>query len=243
MSNKITALLLPEKLFTALIEDTHLLSHPQCPFSYHLQPEGGNVLVVAGDNATGKSLIANMLASRAYFSHGVEPMIVSMSERTRSGMLRAFTYGGEDYRATGEVSLNVSFKAIGAIAHRLDEDKGRSRALVILDEPDVGLAEGFSHAFGCKLGQQINDLPKSKRWGVVVISHSREMVRGLVDTLDKAPGFAHTDTPKTLAQWCAERPRHGVDAMDKMLERAAKQIKMVRAQIEALPAAGVISTA
>lgn len=232
MSKKHSALPLPEALVGALIEDTHLLSHPDCPFSYHLQPQGGNVLVVAGDNATGKSLIASMSASRAYYDHGVEPMVVSMTERTRGGMLRAFTYGGEDYRATGEVSLSVSFKAINAITKRIEDADGGGRALVILDEPDVGLAEGFSHAFGCKLGQKINELPKGKRWGVIVISHSREMVRGLRDTLEKAPGFMHTDTPMTLDAWCAMRPCYSVDALDAMLERASGQVRKVRAILD-----------
>lgn len=215
------------KLVTNLIADTHLLSHTKCPFSYHLQPGHGQVLVVAGDNASGKSLVASIAAARAYYDHGVEPMTVSMTARTSSGMLRAFTYGGEDYRATGEVSLNVSFKALDAIPDRLG--KGPSaRALAILDEPDVGLTEGFSYAFGQKLAQKINALPAGKRWNVLLVSHSREMVRGLADTLTQAPSFLHTDTPLTLDDWCAQRPRKSVAELEAMLKRAGEQIKQIR---------------
>lgn len=223
---------LPTAAFMAedLVSNTHLLSDEDCPFSFHVQKGNPRVLVLAGENATGKSLLTSMLAACAYDDYGVEPMVVSMVRRTSSGMMRVFTYGGEDYRATGEVSLSVSMKALNHLPKRLEES---GAGMVILDEPDVGLSESYAHAFGVKLGQAINSLPKNKPWNVVLVSHSRELIRGMAETLDKAPTFIHTGEPKTLDSWLEDRSRKSVEDLDGMIERAAKQIKQVYKIIDA----------
>lgn len=213
-----------------LVENTYLLSDDNCPFSFHPQDGDPRVVVLAGENATGKSLLTSMLASRAYHDHGVEPMIVSMVARTSAGMQRAFTYGGEDYRATGEVSLSVSMKALNHLPTRLEE---QGAGLVILDEPDVGLSENYAHAFGVKLGQAINALPDKGAWSVVLVSHSRELVGGLADTLTQAPTFVHTNEPKTLEAWASERPRKSVEELDALLNRAKEQVRQVRVILDA----------
>lgn len=216
-------------LVNDLVENTHLLSHPECPFSFHSEAGNGKVVVLAGDNATGKSLLVSMMASRAYHDHGVEPMTVSMVARTQSGMLRAFTYGSEDYRATSEVSMGVALKALKHMPTRLEET---GNAMVILDEPDVGLAEVYAYAFGQKVGQAVNALPVKAKWNLVVVSHSREMIRGLADTLERAPTFVHTDIPMTLDDWCANKTRRSTQELDDMLARASNQISQVRKVLE-----------
>lgn len=211
-------------LLRGLVANHSVLSHADCPFSYYFQPGWEQVAVLAGDNATGKSFLMGAAGSRAYYDHGIEPMIVSMTARTSEGMMRVFSYGRENGRATGEVSTRVAFSALGAIPDRL---KIQRNALVVLDEPDVGLAEGFAYAFGQMLGQRINEL-EGNQWGVLLVSHSRELVRGLNDTLRARPSFAHTQTPKTLDEWVNDTPRYSAEALEQMFENARERSTQVR---------------
>lgn len=207
-------------LIQQLLVDHPVLSHPQCPFTYHTQAGDPGVVVLTGDNASGKSLLLNMVGSRAYYTHGVEPLIVSMSARTQGGVFRALTYGAESSRATGEVSVGTALRAVGAMAGRLE---GTGRTLVVLDEPDFGLAEGYAHAFGMKIAQRLAELPQDGRWSLLLASHSRELVRGLTEGLGRVPTFIHTGDALTLNQWLAPPVRRDAQALDEMLERARTQ--------------------
>jgi hypothetical protein len=221
---------LPAKMVRDYIQTSGLVNHPDCPFSFHLQPGDDRVVVLAGDNASGKSLLMNALASRAYYEHGVEPIVVSMTARTGEGMLRAFTYGNERMRATSEVSISVTLKALAGAKQRLTSPT--SQTLVLLDEPDFGVAEGYAHAFGLKLAAALADLPTQGQWGLLVACHSRELVRGLVEGLGQNPAFVHTGQPITLDDWLKAPARQSVQALDQMLEAAKGQSKIVN-QIQA----------
>lgn len=217
------------KMIEDLVDNSWLLTDKACPFSFHVQKGQGRVVVIAGDNATGKSMLTSMLAAQAHQTFNVSPMVVSMTARTGSGMMRAFTYGDESYRATGEVSVSVSMRALNNLPKRLEE---KGAGMVVLDEPDLGLAEGYAHAFGQKLAERINALPAKGRWNVVLVSHSRELVQGLVDGLDTAPTFVHADQPKTLAQWLDKPQRKSVEEFDALMDAASRNIKTVARILE-----------
>lgn len=198
----------------SLVEDTFLLSHEDYPFSYHFQEGDGRIMILAGDNATGKSLFSQMVSLAAFHTHEVEPMIVSMVRRTTSGLGRAMTYGDESCQSTGEMSASVSLKALRNLPSRLEE---YGAGMVILDEPDIGLSEGFSYAFGEKVALMVNSLPGDQDWNLLITSHSRKMLQGLVDHLDRRPTFVHTQEPKTLEGWLSETPQRSVAELEAMM--------------------------
>lgn len=212
------------QLIQDLIQDHRLLTHPDCPFSYHAQAGHPGVVVLAGDNASGKSLLLNLVGSRAYHGHGVEPIVVSMSARTQGGVFRALTYGSESDRATGQVSVATTLRALGSMSGRLENG---GRTLVVLDEPDFGLAEQYGHAFGVRIGQALGQLPQDGWWSLLLASHSRELVRGLVDGLGTRPTFVHAGEPRKLDEWLVPPQRQPPDELDALLSRAREQQKIL----------------
>lgn len=222
-----------QDLIQDLVQNHRILAHVECPFSYHVQPGDRGVVVLAGDNASGKSLLLNLVGSKAYHAYGVEPIIVSMAARTQGGVFRAMTYGSESDRATGQVSVATTLRALGAIPGRLDEG---GRTLVVLDEPDFGLAEQYGHAFGKRIGRALTALPEDGRWSLLLASHSRELVRGLLDGFGKTPTFVHTGQACSLDEWLAPPGRHEEAALDRLLERAREQQKILgRVEQESKP--------
>lgn len=214
-----------------LLARNFILTASNCPFEYHRQEGSPNVMIVAGDNATGKSFLTSVISARAFHAHGVSPMVVSMAARTDSGMMRSFTYGPEKEFATGSVSLNVTFKALENIPSRLSEKNGR--ALVILDEPDVGLSESYAYAFGQEIANRLNALP-ARGWGVLLVTHSRELVRGLSEGLQKKPSFIHTGTKLSLDQWLEKIQRKPIKDLLKLPERNIERFRKVGRIIDEL---------
>jgi hypothetical protein len=142
------------------------------------------VLLIAGDNASGKSLMVRVLASRLN-GDKVEPLQVSMKYRTMPGMHRAFMYGalGDEEDSTGNVSLIAILGALTAAEDR------KSPTWVMLDEPDTGLAEGYCTAMGAYLANFGNRLPLNHCQGLSVVTHSRKLVSSMLFSLDKKPHF------------------------------------------------------
>lgn len=142
------------------------------------------VLLIAGDNASGKSLMIRVLAS-CLNRDNVEPLQVSMKYRTQSGMHRAFMYGalGDGEDSTGNVSLIAIRGALKTAEER------ESPTWVMLDEPDTGLADGYCSAMGAYLANFGNRLPLNQCQGLSVVTHSRKLVSSMLFSLDKKPHF------------------------------------------------------
>lgn len=213
----------------SLVEESFLLSHEDFPFSYHFEAGDGRVVILAGDNSSGKSLLGQVIAAKAHIVHQVSPMVASMARRTAEGMGRAIIYEDEQYHPTGRTSVSVALKALCNLSTRLEEE---GAGLAILDEPDIGLSEGFAYAFGEKMAAMINALPQEGAWGALIISHSRQLAQGLVDHLARRPTFVHTGEPKTLDAWLAETPRRSVADLEAMIDGWGPQFRMVTAILD-----------
>lgn len=213
----------------SLVEESFLLSHEDFPFSYHFEAGDGRVVILAGDNSSGKSLLGQVIAAKAHIVHQVSPMVASMARRTAEGMGRAIIYEDEQYHPTGRTSVSVALKALRNLSTRLEEE---GAGLAILDEPDIGLSEGFAYAFGEKMAAMINALPQEGAWGALIISHSRQLAQGLVDHLARRPTFVHTSEPKTLDAWLAENPRRSVADLEAMIDGWGPQFRMVTAILD-----------
>lgn len=183
------------------------------PFKGSLAPGAADsrVVIVAGPNASGKSLLVRLLASWLN-DDKVEPIQVSMRYRTAAGMQRVFMYGSDEDQSTGATSLH-------AVQGALRTSRGRTADhWIMLDEPDVGLSDDYAAAMGAYLAQYGNDLPEKAR-GFLVVTHSRSLVAGLLGDLDRSPHFIHLGAPQSLEDWLnnPRAPRTVEDLLD--LER------------------------
>lgn len=141
------------------------------------------VLIIAGDNASGKSFMIRLLAAKLN-EKKIEPLQVSMKYRTTPGLHRAFMYGSGDAEdSTGNISLI-------AVRGALSTAEGRATPnWVLLDEPDTGLAEGYCGALGIYLANFGNRMAASECEGMSVVTHSRRLVSSMLFSLNKKPHF------------------------------------------------------
>jgi hypothetical protein len=138
-----------------------------------------DVLVVTGENASGKSL-AFLILNNLVRSFGKEDKIdvlvmdIGMGRRTKSGIERAFMFGDEHLDSTGNISINVMQTGV-----KNSRSKDRYHYLM-LDEPDIGVGEGYHNAIGQFLGEFAGTLPE-KCLGLIVATHSRKITAKLLD--------------------------------------------------------------
>lgn len=162
----------------------------------HLQSPNTKLAVVFGDNASGKSLM--LMVMSAFIGprdeSGEEKFSVSMRARTGTGMGRMFMYLDEDYSSTGAGSLHA---ASGAF-HNAKERK--HPVWLMLDEPDTGLSDKFASAMGAYFAREVNSLPEHIK-GVVVVTHSRPLLRRLLADLAQPPHEVSMGRSQTLAEY------------------------------------------
>lgn len=158
---------------------------------------GTKLIVVLGDNASGKSFWRRLAqAMCATCTPKIEPMRVSMEDRSADSRLygpaRALIYGTEEWESTGQISASTVLAGFNTARNRM------GRHVLILDEPDLGCSEGVALGIGREIAIQV---PKLKREtvAVAVISHSRLLLRELaplkphVVWLGENPGSAFQD--------------------------------------------------
>ncbi|MGU3656021.1 ATP-binding protein [Methylobacterium fujisawaense] len=191
--------------------------------------------LVTGENASGKSFLVRALGQRMRDAHPkLEILAVTMSLRSQGGMARAFLFGDEQRESTGRNSIKAVLAGIRACRERQHDH------VLILDEPDIGLAESYAGALGAYLAAFVEDMP-DRTLGLVVVTHSRPLVRGLLPTAPAAIRVG--DDPRPLEQWLREGPLpRGMEEIEALGERAAatmRGINRVRnARSEAKQASG-----
>lgn len=190
--------MLPEFARWTLEESVHI-SHPDSPFSGTLAEGDPRLLVIVGENASGKSLAFRIIARLAE-EHGVDPITISIRERVGSGnggmenMRKRMIFGDEGRRSTGATSAAVVERAFDNLDHPM-------RRMLGLDEPELGLSDGYAEALGEYVGRRsIDQGPKS--CGVMVVTHSRRFCRGLLRGFGTTPAFlSMTAATPTIQSW------------------------------------------
>lgn len=148
-----------------------------CPIS--IEPgHNRRVLLVTGENGGGKSLFTKAIATSARrqnkpWDKDFEVMSIGMELRTTSGIQRAFLFGDEGTDSTGKISIGTVLGGLRTIEAR------NNPHWLILDEPDVGVGEGYRRALGELLAQVSGDLP-DQTFGLVIVTHSREIALPLI---------------------------------------------------------------
>jgi hypothetical protein len=186
------------------------------------------LLVVSGSNAGGKSLFCRYL-DQTLAKGGCEVMRVGMGKRTESGMVRAMMFGDEGSESTGNVSVNVVMTGVSTARGRTSDH------VLILDEPDVGLSEGYQAALGEFLAAFAADLPE-RTLGLVVVSHARSLVAPLLAA--GASSVRVGDDLRPVAEWLREGdPRRTVAELEALSGLAHARSTAVQAVLNARRAA------
>jgi len=198
---------LPDEL-AWIAGESQVFADPASPFTAAVIPGAPRLAVVLGDNASGKSLLFRVLGLRARGA-GAVAVTVSIRERTGAGsdvggMRRVMMFGDEAEQSTGATSVQV----IRTAFRQLDKPQG---TLLGLDEPELGLSDGYARALGEYVGVQAQQVPAGCS-GVLVVTHSRPLVHGLMAGYGQTPTVVFTTAagpmPASLGEWLAgDRPR------------------------------------
>lgn len=189
------------------------------------------VWIVSGENAGGKSLFCRALQSLARKegdkADKIEIMRVGMEARTTSGIQRALMFGDEQTDSTGKISISCLLAGINTARKR------ENPHWLILDEPDIGVGEGYRHAIGELFAKFALDLPELTL-GFIVVTHSREIASPMVaagassvrvgdDLRPVAEWIANGDLPKTVAdlEALAGRSTHRFRAVNQAMREAS----------------------
>lgn len=220
----IPGMVLPD-LAKWVCEESAVMTDERSPFHGGLVEGDPRVLLITGENASGKSLVFRLVAQLAG-GHGVEAMTLSIRERTGGGtfemahMRRAMIFGEEETSSTGAVSARV----VAAGFHNLSN---RGPAILGLDEPELGLSDGYAEALGEYIGTSAAAMT-GNACGVMVVTHSRRLAQGLVRGLSAEPTMIamlrnEDDVAPSVTEWIAGRDERSVEDLlglqDLALER------------------------
>lgn len=138
----------------------------------NLTPGEGKLVVITGENATGKSLVRRIVQVAGH-DNKVEVIHLSQEGRTSPGIQRAFVYGSEDWESTGYISAHGVKGAIRTSRSR------ENQHILFLDEPDSGLSDGYAAGIGLQLLEFIQN-PPDKLFALFVVSHSKPLIQQLI---------------------------------------------------------------
>lgn len=135
--------------------------------------DDARVLIVTGDNATGKSFLRRIFTYFIKANHKIQSIHLSQESRAAGGIERAFLYGDERDESTGCIT-------VGTFMTGLRTSRARDIDHILLwDEPEIGLGEEVQLGAAIYLADQLKDWPPKLR-GLIVMTHSRHFVSTLM---------------------------------------------------------------
>lgn len=205
-------------IYTAGVE-----SHPT---PIHLNEiKDSKFIVLTGDNATGKSYFSKMLSSWMARHENTSPILLSMINRTGSGVngsgfTKTFIYGDQSEQSTGETSVSVVRKAFGSVMKRYEE-KDTKQSIIVLDEPDIGLSEGYQYAIGQYIAQQYNEVKDLDSFsGILLVTHSKNLIKGILGSEIKPSYINSGDSEITLSNWLNKEDRKSIEDLLSLKNKA-----------------------
>jgi hypothetical protein len=165
------------------------------PVNFNINPTS-KILFVVGSNASGKSVIGKIVEYVSEEANATKRSC-SMRNRTSGSFGQRLIFGDEADSSTGMNSVSSAIKGIQATVEE-------TNSVLILDEPDLGLADEYSSALGQYIAQQINE--HHEQLGlIVVITHSRKLVNYAMKELVVPYSSVFVgDANKTFEQWLDE---------------------------------------
>jgi predicted ATPase len=219
---------LPE-LAREVLDNTRLFNAEDAPFHGRLYEGDGRLLVVVGENASGKSMLFRVISAHAKRDYKITGVTISIRERTGAGahemggMRRMMMFGDENEQSTGATSVSVI--ETGFLNAAKDEDGKR---MLMLDEPEIGLSDGYARALGELIGLRTIE-GRYKHHGVVVVTHNRSLVSGLLKGFEAWPAFVHLGQETTdLQGWLAQVETRSVADLQRLRDDALARWRAVR---------------
>lgn len=171
-------------------------SEGPCPI-YVEEGELNKVWVISGENAGGKSLLckalqANVARKAEDDGHPLTVIRIGMDIRTEGGMRGAIIFGDEQTESTGQVSAHTVLRSLDQSNHK-NEDHW-----IILDEPDIGVGEGYRKVMGELFADFAKNLPE-KTVGFMIVTHAREIAAPLIAA--GASSIRVGDDLRPVAEW------------------------------------------
>jgi energy-coupling factor transporter ATP-binding protein EcfA2 len=192
-----------------------------CPVVH--EPGNRRLFLITGENAGGKSFFSKVVASFVHEESpgAIEFINVSMGMRTAPGMHRVFMFGEESRDSTGKISL-------GAVLGSLRTCRSREKPhVLVLDEPDIGLSEGYRAGLGDLLAAFGAELPELTR-ALVVVTHSREVARRLMPLAPTCIRIGEDHRP--TAEWIRDGdPVRTIEELEGLAMKATPRIRAILA--------------
>lgn len=160
---------------------------------------GSSLIVVTGENATGKSFFRRFLsAALRKCEPAISPVHLSQQGRCEGGFVSAAIYGGETDESTGANSAHV---ITTAFRHAVARD---SKHAFIFDEPDIGLSDNYAAGAGLEI-REFTEAKPDLTFFTLVMSHNRALIGEL---LPANPSHIHFGSyePLSLQQWMERKP-------------------------------------
>ena len=187
-----------------VLEDSRIFKDEKCPFKGFLHyGDNPNILVIVGENSSGKSLVFKMMAQWAKKTLNLSPITISIRERTGSGSFESSSFrkivmfGDESEQSTGATSVS-------AVLRGFKSANSNNESILMLDEPEIGLSSGYSSALGELIGRETLtsfNSPESYCKGVVIVTHDRNLVKGICSQLESTPSFLCMNKNLNLNEW------------------------------------------
>lgn len=206
-------------IISDLAEDAEL-SGPNGACPMMSEPGNDRFLVITGENAGGKTFYGSIINGWARDRmDDLEVMDVTMRRRSEGGFARAFIFGDESWESTGQISIKAVLGGLSTCASRTKPH------MLILDEPDIGLSEGYQAALGERFAQFAANLPEHTV-AFVVVTHSRLMVEKM---LAANPTLMRVgDDLRPTREWLVEGPLpRTAEDLDGLQSRSRERFKLV----------------
>jgi energy-coupling factor transporter ATP-binding protein EcfA2 len=188
-----------------------------------VEQHDNNILIIFGENASGKSLFSNVVEQSAR-EEKIEIRNACMRNRTSGGISRAFVFGDESCQSTGETSFNVARKALESTL------KANKAAIAILDEPDVGLSDYYAPAMGKYIAESY--LKMNENQGIVLVSHSRLLIKSFLTTLNSPVNTIGINIKSDLDTWIKDKSEASVEELLNLSSYAKDKEMAIYREIE-----------
>lgn len=132
------------------------------------------IMFVVGTNASGKSIIGKIIEMIAREDNLIKRSC-SMRNRTSGEFGQRMIFGKEDDNSTGVNSINATIMGLKSTI-------SEKNSVLILDEPDLGLAEEYSSALGQFIAKIVNE--NNENIGLIlVITHSKNLIKSALEEI------------------------------------------------------------
>lgn len=180
----------------------------------------GQIQVLTGDNGSGKSLIRKVLCTTLRERENDNTIKVSdISMERRTGLHSELGGGGVFLRDTSWYA--TSSNSLGFLKSILN---GITNRFVVLDEPEIGMSQDLQLSVGKFLSDKLPTILKDNK-GVLIITHSKELVRNL--TVEHT--FINIQK-KTESEWLNETAKY--IELDEFEKKCSALFKLLQTKLK-----------